>query len=44
MILGQEQPTQGVVEIAPGLRIGYFSQFSELAGKRSIQQVLTPFC
>lgn len=31
LILGQEQPTQGAIETATGIRIGYFSQFSELA-------------
>lgn len=41
LILGQEQPSQGVVEMAAGTQIGYFSQFSELDGKLSIQQVLT---
>ena len=41
LILGQEEPTQGVIETAAGKRIGYFSQFSELDGKLSIQQVLT---
>lgn len=41
LILGQEQPTQGTIETATGIRIGYFSQFSELDGKLSIQQVLT---
>lgn len=41
LILGQEEPTQGIVEVTAGIRIGYFSQFSELDGKLSIQQVLT---
>ena len=30
----------GQVERAPGLAIGYFSQFSELDDSRSIQEIL----
>lgn len=41
LILGQEEPTAGVVELAPDIRIGYFSQFSELQDDLSLQQVLT---
>lgn len=41
LILGQEEPTEGTIEITDGTRIGYFSQFSELDGAQSIQQVLT---
>jgi ATP-binding cassette, subfamily F, member 3 len=33
-------PTEGKVEITPGVRIGYFSQFSELDGEMSVQDVL----
>ena len=40
LILGEVEPTAGRVERAPGLRIGYFSQFSALDSSRSIQQVL----
>ena len=40
LILGQEEPTEGTVELEEGLRIGYFSQFSELSGEQSVQQVL----
>ena len=40
LILGQEAPTQGSVEIEPGLRIGYFSQFSELDGDATVYEVL----
>ncbi|MCC6946079.1 MAG: ATP-binding cassette domain-containing protein, partial [Thermomicrobiales bacterium] len=29
LILGQEEPTAGVVELAPDIRIGHFSQFSQ---------------
>ena len=40
LILGQAEPTEGAVEITPGVKIGYFSQFSELDGAASAQQVL----
>ena len=40
LILGQEDPVAGAVEINQGVRIGYFSQFSELDGELSIDQVL----
>ncbi len=40
LILGQAAPTEGTVECAPGLKIGYFSQFSSLDGMLSVQQVL----
>lgn len=40
LILGQEQPTEGSVEVTPGLKLGYFSQFSELDGEASVQEVL----
>jgi ATP-binding cassette subfamily F protein 3 len=40
MILGQSEPTDGTVEITPGTRIGYFSQFSELDDDTSIQSIL----
>jgi ATP-binding cassette subfamily F protein 3 len=40
LLLGQIEPTAGRVEREPGVTIGYFSQFSELAGELSIQQVL----
>ncbi|MBO7746251.1 ABC-F family ATP-binding cassette domain-containing protein [Paenibacillus sp. MWE-103] len=40
LILGQEEPTSGKVEVDPGARIGYFSQFSELHGRLSAQQEL----
>lgn len=36
LILGREDPTAGTVDIEDGTRIGYFSQFSELTGTRSI--------
>ena len=40
MILGKEEPNEGTVELDPDLRIGYFSQFSELTGTSSILNVL----
>jgi len=40
LILGLESPTVGTVELDEGLKIGYFSQFSQLDGTRSILEVL----
>ncbi|RAP74341.1 ABC-F family ATP-binding cassette domain-containing protein [Paenibacillus montanisoli] len=40
LIMGQEEPTSGKVEIDPNVRLGYFSQFSELRGSLSVQQEL----
>jgi len=40
LILGQEEPTEGTVEVDEGVKIGYFSQFSELSGEISILDVL----
>ncbi|EFM08457.1 ABC transporter related protein [Paenibacillus curdlanolyticus YK9] len=40
LILGQEEPTAGKVELDPQVKIGYFSQFSELSGSLSVQQEL----
>jgi ATPase subunit of ABC transporter with duplicated ATPase domains len=40
LILGQEEPSEGSVEIDPGVSIGYFSQFSELNGEQTVLQVL----
>ena len=40
LILEQLAPTSGTVERAPGLKVGYFSQFSTLDGAQSVQQVL----
>lgn len=33
-------PDEGTVEVAPDIRVGYFSQFSELDGDLSVQEVL----
>ncbi|QMV42392.1 ABC-F family ATP-binding cassette domain-containing protein [Cohnella cholangitidis] len=40
LILGKEEPTSGKVEIDPQVKIGYFSQFSEMRGSLSVQQEL----
>ena len=40
LILGQEEPTEGTVEVNDDVKIGYFSQFSELNGEKSILDVL----
>jgi ATP-binding cassette subfamily F protein 3 len=40
LVLDQVQAESGTVTIEPGLRIGYFSQFSELDGTASIAEVL----
>ncbi|QHT58791.1 ABC-F family ATP-binding cassette domain-containing protein [Paenibacillus lycopersici] len=40
LILGKEEPTSGKVEVDPQVKIGYFSQFSELSGRLSVQQEL----
>ncbi|MFC4099409.1 ABC-F family ATP-binding cassette domain-containing protein [Paenibacillus xanthanilyticus] len=40
LILGKEEPTSGNVEVDPQVKIGYFSQFSELQSGLSVQQEL----
>ncbi|HEY3285178.1 MAG TPA: ABC-F family ATP-binding cassette domain-containing protein [Armatimonadota bacterium] len=40
LLLGQEAPDEGRAEIERGVRLGYFSQFSELDGEQSVQQAL----
>ena len=40
LILGQEDPDEGEVAVTQGVRLGYFSQFSELRGSASIQELL----
>jgi ATP-binding cassette subfamily F protein 3 len=40
LILGEEEPSEGTVELAPGIRIGYFSQFSHLSGEDTVVDVL----
>lgn len=40
LVLDQVQPDSGTVTIENGVRIGYFSQFSELDGNASIAEIL----
>jgi len=40
LILGKDEPTDGTVSINLGVKLGYFSQFSELSGGASIQDIL----
>ena len=40
LTLGQEEPTAGTVDTNDGLRIGYFSQFSELQGDLCVTDIL----
>jgi len=40
LILGQENPDEGTIDLDENLRIGYFSQFSSLDGEQNIEQVL----
>ena len=39
LILGQETPDDGTVEVDEGVSIGYFSQFSTLDGDETVMQV-----
>ncbi|GAB3411268.1 ABC-F family ATP-binding cassette domain-containing protein [Flindersiella endophytica] len=41
LILGREQPDAGTVDITQGVTIGYFSQFSELDGQETIEEILS---
>jgi ATPase subunit of ABC transporter with duplicated ATPase domains len=40
LILGLEEPTEGVIEVDTGVKIGYFTQFSQLDGAQSVLEVL----
>lgn len=40
LILGRDQPTEGTVDLTDDVKIGYFSQFSELDSDQSVQEVL----
>ena len=40
LLLGQEKPDAGTVEIDEGVRLGYFSQFSSLDSEKSIHEIL----
>ncbi|ANJ26031.1 ABC-F family ATP-binding cassette domain-containing protein [Agromyces aureus] len=41
VVLGRREPSEGTRDVTLGTTIGYFSQFSELDGERSIQQTLS---
>ena len=41
LILQRLEPTSGTVDVTLGTTIGYFSQFSELDGERSIRDILS---
>jgi ATPase subunit of ABC transporter with duplicated ATPase domains len=41
LVLGRLEPTAGTVDVTLGTTIGYFSQFSELDGDRSIRDILS---
>lgn len=40
LILGQEQPDEGAIDLNKEIKISYFSQFSELNGQKSIHDIL----
>ncbi len=40
LICGRDEPTEGTVEVTDGVKVGYFSQFSELDSEQSVQEVL----
>lgn len=40
LIMGREEPTEGKVEVNAGVKLSYFSQFSELNGGKSVQEEL----
>ncbi len=40
LIAGRDEPTEGTVELTDGVKVGYFSQFSELDSEQSVQEVL----
>ncbi|MBT3267109.1 ABC-F family ATP-binding cassette domain-containing protein [Candidatus Poribacteria bacterium] len=40
MILGQEEPDSGAVDVTADASVGYFSQFSTLSGGMSIREIL----
>jgi ATP-binding cassette subfamily F protein 3 len=41
LVLDQLPPTEGTVTVQDGVKIGYFSQFSELDGERSVLEELS---
>lgn len=40
LILGRQSPDSGTIDVTDGVTIGYFSQFSELDGTETIQEIL----
>src|SRR5471030_1581732 len=40
LLLQREEPTEGEIEHSHGIKIGYFSQFSELDSEASIEKIL----
>ena len=40
LILGQEEPTEGSVDLNQGVSVGYFSQSFDLNGTASVQETL----
>jgi ATP-binding cassette subfamily F protein 3 len=40
LILGRDLPTEGSVDLTDNVKIGYFSQFSELDSDQSVQHIL----
>ncbi|QAY72044.1 ABC-F family ATP-binding cassette domain-containing protein [Agromyces protaetiae] len=40
VVLGRREPSSGTVDVTQGTTIGYFSQFSELDGERSVHEIL----
>ena len=40
LAVGEEEPDEGTVDVTQGIKLGYFSQISELSGADTIQQVL----
>ncbi|SFR70814.1 ATP-binding cassette, subfamily F, member 3 [Agromyces sp. CF514] len=41
VVLGRREPESGTRDVTLGTTIGYFSQFSELDGEQSVQQILS---
>ncbi|WP_127792505.1 ABC-F family ATP-binding cassette domain-containing protein [Agromyces sp. LHK192] len=41
LVLGRREPTGGTVDMTQGTTVGYFSQFSELDGERSVHEILS---
>jgi ATPase subunit of ABC transporter with duplicated ATPase domains len=41
LFLKRDKPDEGEVQIEDGVRIGYFSQFSELSGEQTVEDILS---